>query len=190
MEKFNSNNYKKQTVVQDFRHSCLGKLIILLVIIGVFAIIAMFTRPSDSMMRWQTEDNIKECLIASDSIQSDAIDDYVENLGRIFTHADSTEVDPETWKIFIDHNQVAIYPHALFKTAYIHNNVKPEGVRVAFGIFGVVIPTIKYSDMLLNLGNIRGEYGEQLIRRGNIPDNSLGENPNVQPYHYKGDADN
>ena len=190
MEKFNSNSYKKQTVVQDFRHSCLGKLIILLVIIGVFAIIAMFTRPSDSMMLWQTEDNIKECLIASDSIQSDAIDDYVENLGRIFTHADSTEVDPETWKIFIDHNQVAIYPHAHFKTAYIHNYVKPEGVRVAIGIFGIVIPTIKYSDMLLNLGNVRGEYGEQLIRRGNIPDNSLGENPNVQPYHYKGDADN
>ena len=190
MEQFNSNNYKKRTALQEFRHSCLGRIIMLLAIFCVLFLIAFLTRPSDNMMRWQTEDNIKECLLASDSIQSDAIDDYVENLGRVFTHADTTQVDPETWETFTKYNQLAIYSHTCFKTAYIHNNTNPSGVRVGVGIFGIVFPTIKFTDLLLNTGKVRGDYGEQLIHPTPAPELNMGETPNIQPFHYQGNPDN
>ena len=190
MEQFNSNNYKKRNAVQDFTHSCLGKIIILFAILCVMFVIALFTRPTDSMMQWQTEDNIRECLEASDSIQSDAIDDYVGNLGRVFTHADSAKFNKEMWNIFNKYNRIEIYSHTTFKTAYIHNNTHPQGVRVGIGIFGIVFPTIKYSDMLLNTGVMRREYRRGLIREVTVPDNYIGDNPNVQPFHYKGDPDN
>ena len=68
-------------------------------------------------MRWHMEDNITECIESSDSIESDVIDDYVGNLGRIFTHADSTEVNPELWETYKKLNKLEIYPHMFFKTA-------------------------------------------------------------------------
>ena len=74
MEQFNSNTYKKQTATQEFTHSCLGKFIILVAISCILLLVAAVTCPSDSMMRWQMEDNIRECLKASDSIQNDVID--------------------------------------------------------------------------------------------------------------------
>ncbi len=170
-----NSGYKKPNAIQDIRHSCFGKMLVIIVVFGIITLIAAFTRPSDSMMRWQAEDNIIECIIASDSIQSDFIDDYVGNLGRILTHADKSKLNRETWKVFNKHNKIAIYSHVGFKTAYIHNNVNPDGVRVAIGIFGVVIPTITYSDMLLNLDNVRGEYGQRLIRSTTFTiDSSIG----------------
>ena len=61
---------------------------------------------------------------------------------------------------------------------------------MGIGIFGIVIPTIKYSDLLMNTGAVRGDYGKRLIRDITIPSNYTGDNPNVQPYHYQGDPDN
>ena len=189
MEQFNPNTYKKQTAAEAFTGSCLGKIIILAVIVAVLAIIAAMTRPTDSMMRWQTEDNIMECLEASDSIESDVIDDYVGNIGRLFTHTDSTKVNQDIWEAYKKLNRVEIYHHTFFKTARVINNIHPEGVRVAFGIFGIVIPTVKYSDLLLNTGAVRGDYNERLIQDIVIPDTDLGETPNVQPFHYKGNPE-
>lgn len=190
MEQFNSNTYKKQTAWQQFYHSCLGKIIILGVFAIVLVIIAALSRPTDSMMQWQMNDNIHECLQASDSIQSDDIDDYVGNFGRIFTHADTTQTNPEQWKVYADLNKLEIYPHTLYRTARIINNLHPEGVRVGIGVFGIVIPTIKYSDLLMNTGAVRGDYNKRLIKDVAIPDDYVGENPNVQPYHYQGNPDN
>ena len=168
MEQFNSNTYKKQTAVQEFTHSCLGKIIILLAIGCILLVVAAMTRPSDSMMRWQMEDNIHECLQASDSITNDAIDDYVGNIGRVFTHTDSTLTNPEMWETYKQLNKLEIYSH----------------------LFYIVIPTIKYADLLMNTGAVRGDYGKRLIRDITLPSNYTGENPNVQPYHYQGDPDN
>ena len=190
MDQFNGNTYKKQTLFQEFTHSCLGKIIILLAISCILLLVAALTRPSDSMMRWQMEDNIHECLQASDSITNDAIDDYVGNIGRVFTHTDSTLTNPEMWETYRQLNKLEIYKHTFYKTAHIRNNIHPEGVRVGIGIFGIVIPTIKYADLLMNTGAVRGKYGERLIQDIALPDNYTGENPNIQPFHYQGDPDN
>ena len=173
MEQFNPNTYKKQSTAQQFTGSCLGKIIICAVICIILLIVAAITRPSDSYMRWQMEDNITECIAASDSIESDIIDDYVGNIGRIFTHADSTDVNPELWETYRQLNKLEIYPHLLFKTARIINNIHPEGVRVGIGIFGIVI---------------RGDYNQKLINTP-VPDMYTGDNPNIQPFHYKGNPD-
>ena len=188
MEQFNPNTYKKQNAALQFTGSCLGKIIICVVIAIVLLIIAAITRPSDSYMRWQMEDNIMECIEASDSIESDIIDDYVGNLGRIFTHADSTEINQELWQTYKKLNKLEIYPHTFLKTARIINNIHPEGVRVGVGIFGIVIPTVKYSDLLMNTGAVRGDYNKKLIR-DKIPEMYTGDNPNIQPFHYKGNPD-
>ena len=190
MDQFNGNTYKKQTLFQEFTHSCLGKIIILLAISCILLLVAALTRPSDSMMRWQMEDNIHEWLQASDGITNAAIDDYVGNIGRVFTHTDSTLTNPEMWKTYRQLNKLEIYKHTFYKTAHIRNNIHPEGVRVGIGIFGIVIPTIKYADLLMNTGAVRGKYGERLIQDIALPDNYTGENPNIQPFHYQGDPDN
>ena len=188
MEKFNPNTYKKQSTSEEFTHSCLGRVIVLCVVALILVVIALLTRPSDSMMTWQMEDNIHECLQASDSIESDAIDDYVGNLGRIITHADTAQTNPDMWQTYKRLNRLDIYPHTLFKTARITNNVHPEGVRVGVGIFGIVIPTVKYSDLLMNTGAVRGDYGKRLIRTNPVPED-LGKTPDIQPFHYKGNPD-
>lgn len=189
MEQFNPNTYKKQSAAQQFTGSCLGKIIICAVISIVLLIVAAISRPSDSYMRWQMEDNITECIASSDSIESDIIDDYVGNIGRIFTHADSTEVNPELWETYKKLNKLEIYPHMFFKTARVINNIHPEGVRVGIGIFGIVIPTVKYSDLLMNTGAVRGDYNQKLIKDATVPDMYTGDNPNIQPFHYKGNPD-
>ncbi len=188
MEQFNPSTYKKQSTSSEFTHSCLGKAIIFCVVAVILLIIAAITRPTDSQMTWQMNDNIHECLQASDSIESDAIDDYVGNLGRVFTHADTTKTHPDMWETYKKLNRLDIYPHTFFKTARITNNTHPEGVRVGVGIFGVVFPTIKYSDLLMNTGAVRGDYGKKLIRNVVVPED-LGSNPDVQPFHYKGNPD-
>lgn len=189
MEQFNSNTYKKQTAWQEFTHSCLGKIIILAVIACILTVIAAMTRPTESMMRWQMEDNIRECLEASDSIQNDFIDDYVGNIGRIITHADTTQTNAEQWETYQKLNKLEIYSHTFYRTARIINNLHPEGIRVGIGLFGIVVPTVKYSDLLMNTGAVRGDYGRRLIQDVVVPDDYMGDNPNVQPFHYKGNPD-
>lgn len=188
MEQFNRKTYKKQTALEEFRHSCLGKIVILLAILAVAYLLAMVTRPTDSMMRWQTEDNIRECLQASDSIQSDIIDDYVGNIGRVFTHADTTKTDKAQWKTYQQHNHLVVYRHPGYKTTYIYNNVHPQGVRVGIGLFGIVFPTVKYSDLLMNTEAVRGEYGEQLIPKTSPTTEDSVDTPvsPIEPYHYNG----
>ena len=191
MEQFNRNSYRKQSLMEEFLHSCLGKLAVLITFLIILLLIAMVTRPSDSMMRWQMEDNIRECLKANDSIQGDVIDDYVDNVGRIFTHADTTKTDKEQWDTYQQHNRMVINHHLGYKTAVVFNNVRPEGIRVGIGIFGSVIPTIKYSDLLMNTGTVRGEYGEQLIHKApaNAEDADFKPLPIEEPYHYNGSPD-
>lgn len=189
MEQFNSNTYKKQTPFQEFYHSCLGKVIILAAIVCILMLIALLTVPTDSQMRWQMEDNIHECLQANDSIHGDMVDDYVQNIGHIITHADTTLTDKEMWDTYYKYNRLEIYPHTLFSTARIHNNLHPDGVLVGIGIFGIVIPTIKYADLLMITGNVRGKFNKRLIQDMAIPEEYVGENPNLKPYHYQGNPD-
>ena len=189
MELSNSSSYKKQTMASEFTHSCLGRIIIFAVITLLLVIIAMFTTPSDSMMRWQMEDNVRQCIQDHDSITSDKIDETFNNVCRIFTHADSTANDKELLKIFNAYNRLEYYDHSIFKTCRLVNNIHPEGLREGIGIFGIVIPFLNYDDFLMSEGPVRGKNIDRLIKDQTLPDSYLGDNPMLKPYHYKGNPD-
>ena len=143
-----------ETVSQAFMHSCFGKLLIFAAILVVLLVIAYFTAPTEKEMREEMNDNIMECMEMNDSIRGDKIDDYVHNIGFIFTTADTTKVGKEWREAFDKYNRLEIYRHAFFTTAYIYNNIRAEGVRVGIGAFGVVVPTVNFNDFLLRTGPV------------------------------------
>ena len=185
-------NYNRgnETMAQAFYHSCLGKLLILAAILVVLLIIAYFTAPTEKEMRDEINDDIMQCMEMNDSIRGDQIDDYVHNIGFIFTTADSTKVGQEWREAFDKYNRLEIYRHTFFTTAYIYNNVLTEGSRVGIGAFGVVVPTMNFNDFLLRVGPMHKGYDQKLIRSTTIPDTDLGTNPNIQEYHYQQNPDN
>ena len=181
-------NYRKQeSVAHAFSHSCLGRLIILAVIIGGLLIVAYFTKPDEQTMREEMTDNIAQCIEANDSIQGDWIDDAVNNVGYIFTHADST--DTELMRAFNKYNRLEYHDHTFFATMRIHNNFRPEGNRCGIGIFNMVIPTVNFNDFLLRVGPIHKGYGKRIIQNTYFEDDYMGENPPVKEFHYKGNPD-
>jgi hypothetical protein len=190
MDQFNRNNYKKESIFQAFFNSCLGKLVILGIVALILLIIGVMTVPNNEIMMAEMDDNIRQCLQANDSIRGDLIDDIVNNASNMFTIADSSMDDREIIATYYKYNDLRIYPHAFYSVARLHNNIHPEGVRVGLGIFGMVIPTVYYTDLLLRTIVVRRNYNEKLIPDTPIDtDDDLGENPNLNPYHYKGNPD-
>ena len=49
-------------------------------------------------------------------------------------------------------------------TALLHNNFRPEGIRVGVGIFGIVIPTVNFNDFLFRIGPMHKGYDQKPIR--------------------------
>ena len=190
MDQTGNQNYKtNESVGKMFLHSCLGKFIIFAAILVVLFIIAVLTKPTDQEMRDEMNDNIMQCMEMNDSIRGDQIDDFVHNIGFIFTSADTTKVGKEWREVFDKYNRVEIYRHTFFTTAYVYNNILTEGSRVGIGAFGVVVPTMNFNDFLLRIGPMHKGYDQKLIRRSVIPDTDLGSNPNIQEFHYKRNPD-
>ena len=178
-----------ESVGKAFLHSCLGKLLILTGLIIILLIIAYFTTPTEKEMMMEMEDNIMQCLEENDSIKGDAIDDYVNDLGFVFTKADTTAVSDEVKKAYRQLNKLEVYRHTFYATAYLRNNLYPEGIRVGVGAFGLVYPTVRYKDILLDVGPVHKGYDQKLIR-STVPDTDLGSNPNIQEFHYQRNPDN
>ncbi len=181
-------NYNKETPFQAFYHSCFGKFVILAVFIGALMVLAIATVPSTEKMEREMADNIRQCIQENDSIQGDAIDDAIGNIGRIFTEADSTADDKELMETFYKYNRVEIVRHTMYATARLYNNFRPEGVRVGIGMFGVVIPTVNFNDFLMRVGPVRRTYNRDRLIEPTY-DDYVGDNPNVREYHYQGDPD-
>ena len=90
MEQNDRGNYRThESLAHEFVHSCLGKIIILAVFIGALLVIGHFTIPDEETMMAEMTDNIRQCIADNDSTKTDWIDDAVNNVGYIFTHADS-----------------------------------------------------------------------------------------------------
>ena len=190
MEQDAKNSYRtQQSVAQEFYHSCLGKIVILIAILLVLFVVAVITVPSEAKMQSEMMDDILECIHDNDSIKGDGIDDTIANFGRIFSEADSTEADKELLEAFNKYNKLEIYRHSFYSTARLRNNLSAEGIRVGVGIFGFVIPTIKYSDIILFVSTFKNYNKERLIDPPS-QDEYVGENPNIKEYHYLGDPDN
>ena len=182
MELTDRGNYRtKESFIHEFFHSCMGKLVILACFIGVLLIIAYHTVPDRETMKAEMNDNIRQCIEANDSVKTDWIDDAVNNVGYIFTYADSlTEHDQEMVDNFEKYNKLEYYEHPFYATTLLHNNFKPEGIRVGIGVFGVVIPTVSFDDFLFRLGPLHKGYNQKIIQRTVIKgSSSFADNPEL-----------
>lgn len=188
MEQFNSDTYKKETLFEEFYHSCLGKIIILAVVAVALFIIALFLQPDKEMVRMEAKANIHQCLQDNYESKDDELDEFFHNVSRTFTLTDTTLTNKDVYEAFKRYNTLEVYSHSGYTTAYLHNAFNPGGTRIAIGIFGMVISTISYNDMVLDLGPARGKYNEKLIEPS-LNDMEMGENPALNPYHYKGNPE-
>lgn len=190
MDQTNNGSYKKQeTAAEAFYHSCLGKLVILAAVLGILFILGVMTKPTNDEMEMEMVDNILQCIDANDSIRGDKIDDHVNNMSNVFSKVDTARVNKDLRISLNKNNRMEIYNHSWFRTAYIFNNIHPEGVRVGWGMFGIVYPTVTYEDLLLNVGPMQKKYNDGIIRSTVIDTHDMGTNPNIKPYHYQGDPD-
>ena len=180
MQQTDRGNYRThESLMHEFWHSCLGKLVFLAAFIGVILIIAAMTVPDEQTMEEEMTDNIRQCIEANDSIKTDWIDDAVNNVGYIFTHADSIP-NQEILRNFNKYNKLEIYPHTFYSTALLHNNFRPEGIRVGVGIFGIVIPTVNFNDFLFRIGPMHKGYDQKIIQRTVIKgSSSFADNPEL-----------
>ena len=194
MDQFNSVNsdsYKKKNILQEVFHSCLGKIVIFLGVLLVLYIFAIITVPTKNMMLEEAFDNIQECLQDNDSIKADEIDEFINNISRTISVADTTKTNKEVLNTFLKYNTLIVYSHLGFKTVHIVNGIYPQGERIGIGLFQTVISTVNYNDLVVTTGAVRGDYNKQLNAPVEVPDSLYtGENPNVQPYHYQGDTEN
>ena len=184
---YNKNDYRTNgSLLHSLTHSCLGRICISAAIMAVILVIAHFNVPDEETMTIEIEDDIRQCILANDSISTDDIDDAVNNVGYIFTSADSAEFNDELWVLFNKYNKLEYFKHYFYSTMRVRNNFQPEGNRVGIGIFGVVIPTVSYKDFLLNIAPIHKGYDGKIIKSIEYIEQDLGENPNIKEYHFKG----
>ncbi len=180
-------NYRtKESMSQQFFHSCLGKIIIAVVACCVLFVVAIITVPDEETMMIETVDNVCQSIQSNDSIKDDKVDSWVNNVGYTFTHVDTT-FNHKDLELFYKYNRIVQFRHAFYATTYVVNNVHPEGKRVGLGVFGCVFSTLSYKDFLMYVGRMRGDYNERIIQDGEYEDEYYGENPNVKAYHYEGD---
>ena len=190
MEPTNRSTYKRQSMSTEFTNSCMGKFIILGVIVFILLIVALVTVPSDEEMYVQMNDNIRECIQDNYAKRCDPVDEVFNNIRRPFTEADTTFNDTEILNIFHRNNRLEVYRHTLFSTARVVNNVHTEGLREGIGIFGIVIPFLNYDDFVMTEGNVRGKNNDRIMKDTSIPEmEDLGDNPMLKPYHYKNNPD-
>lgn len=186
---YNRDSYRThQSIFSQFKNSCLGRIVILAVILAILALIAFITCPSEEKMRTEMTDNIRECIEARDSINADWIDDAVNNIGYIFTTADSTAYGEQLMATFFDYNQIEYHNHTLFSTMRLYNSFQVQGVRCGVGIFGLVIPTVNFNDFLLRSGPLRKDYNQPVIHNDMGDDTYMGENPDLGGvFQYEGE---
>ena len=164
MYQSNRGSYRTQeSLASMFFHSCLGKLVILGVVLAVLAFVAFLSRPSEQAMREEMTDNIRQCIETRDSINIDWIDAAVANIGYIFTEA-GPNVDKELLANFNKHNHMFFYDRTFYTSLHIINNFHPEGIRAGIGVFGVVIPMVNFNDLLLREGPVRKDYNQPILQ--------------------------
>ncbi len=137
-------------------HSCFGRMLILLIIVGLLTLIAYLTCPSERTMKMEMDDNIRQCIETNDSTKMDALDNALANFGYMFSSAEG-EPDKELMATFNRFNRVECYDHGIYMTSRLFNSYYTEGVRCGIGVFGMVIPTLNYAELLMRL-EPRKEY--------------------------------
>ena len=171
-----------------FTHSCLGHLIITLVILALLAVVACLTCPNEERVRTEMDDNIRQCIEERDSVSNDWTETFVKNTRYMFTTADSILTHPEDLHVFYEFNSLVFHDHSLFSTMHIHNSFHIEGKRCAIGIFGLVIPIVDFNDFLLREGPMFKEYKRPAPDYGSSSEEFFGDNPDLGGvFEYNGE---
>lgn len=170
--------YQKESAAGMFFNSCLGRIVILVVVLCFIGLIAHLTVPSDQDMKKETLNAVRQCINDSKGSASDKSDDIVRNVTAIFSEADTMKCR-EVMADFYKYNDIVIYRHTFFSTAWIHNNFRAVGARASVGVFGLVIPVVNYNDFVLNMGRIRKDFNQRIIRNVYGTDGNLGSNPDL-----------
>jgi hypothetical protein len=180
MQKTDRGNYKAHgSFGQVFMRSCLGKITILVAVFVTLLIIAHISVPDEQTMMTEMDDNIRQCIETNDSIKTDWIDDAVNNIGYIFTHADSIP-NKEIIDNFYEYNTMKFYQHPFYSTVLLHNNFKPEGIRIGIGIFGIVIPKVSFKDFLFKIGPMHKGYDQKPVKATiTVGGSSFGNDPEL-----------
>ncbi len=163
MYQSNRGDYRtRESLFSSFMNSCLGRIITLVVIMAILALIAYITCPTEQYVKEEMEDNIRQCIENNDGKKMDGIDNALANVGYMFSSAEG-EPNQELKTTFERHNRTECYDHSTYRTFYVYNSYHAEGVRCGVGIFGMVIPTLNYADLLMQLEPIRKEYPKKEI---------------------------
>ena len=163
MQQTDIGQYKKRhPYIVLFLRSCLGKVIIIAAVTGLVLLAASTTVPSKAKMEQELTDDIEQCIEECQGNAADISDDIVRNTMSVFTHADS--IPEKEMDTFWKHNRIEIYPHTFFTTAHLYNNAIPNGKRVAVGVFGIVIPMLKYTDFIMRMAPLRKDYNQRIIK--------------------------
>lgn len=182
---------KNETLAHMFMHSCLGRMIMALVVVAIVFVAALFTVPADEKMKVGIMNGISECISANYEEKCDKIDDAVRNFTSVFSSADSI-ADSKALTDFNKYNSLEIRRHSFYSTMYVRNNLSPTGIRVGIGFMGMVIPTVTFGDLILNVGPVRKDYNQRIIRSAYGTDD-LGNNPDFgntyNTYQGGGSAD-
>jgi hypothetical protein len=170
--------------IQKLLSSKSGRIIFISGIIIVILLLVYMSAPTKKEMTKTMTDNVMQCLEDNNKYKGDAIDDFVHNLGYSMTEADTANIAPEVIEAFHKYNKLVPHRHLFYSTAYIHNNMHPEGVRVGVGFLGMIFSTVQYSDLILDVEPVHKGYEQKLLDPETIQEADLGTNPNVQEYHY------
>ncbi|MBR1415663.1 MAG: hypothetical protein IJ570_07365 [Prevotella sp.] len=176
-----------ESTFKQFRHSCLGKIVIALAVLLLILFIAWLTNPSPKKMKAEMEDNIKQSIWSRDSINADAMDIFVSNIGHTFTSFDEevTEDMKQRWKLFINSNDTTYYHHWFASSMYIRHRYDQRDVRCGIGIFGLVIPLVDFNKFIPRETPIP-EYDDKPLIQGGDDEEYFGET-HVDIFRYEGE---
>ncbi len=181
----------EKSLIQKILGSKVGRIVFFSGIVVVVLLLVYMSAPTKKEMIKAMTDNVMQCLEDNNRYKGDAVDDFVHNLGYTFTEADTTNIAAEVTEAFHKYNKLVAHRHFFYSTAYIHNNMHPQGVRVGVGFLGMVFSTVQYSDLILDVAPVHKGYEQKLIDTTTvIPETDLGTNPNVDVYHYMRDPEN
>ena len=180
----------EKTFLQKLLSSKSGRIIFTCVVLFFILVFVYMSTPTKKEMIKETTDNAMQCMEDNKGNQGDATDDFVRNLGYMFSETDTANIAPEVLETYHKYNHLEAHRHLFYSTAYIHNNKHPEGTRVSVGFLGFVFSMIQPSDLILDVEPVHKGYEQKLLDATTIEEADLGTNPNVTEYHYNRNPEN
>ena len=180
----------EKNFIQKLLSTKSGRIVFICGIVVIVLLLVYMSAPTKKAMTETMTDNVMQCLEDNNRYKGDAIDDFVHNLGYSMTEADTANIAPEVIEAFHKYNKLVPHRHLFYSTAYIHNNMHPEGVRVGFGFLGMIFSMVQYSDLILDVEPVHKGYEQKIVDETIIQEPDLGTNPNVDVYHYQRNPEN